>query len=303
MRGASLLRLDGKLADISRVLQGLLTADVSRLSSAPIAAAFLTSKGRLIADCTLFQHEDSVFIHADASLLPKLKGFVSMYKLRTPIDLHVVETSVNWNPSTPASSSGVSFHDPRGKALGVWGFHLPGSVSKFLDQEEYDRARVLHGVGEGQEIVDEIPLECNLDFLHAISFTKGCYLGQELVARTKFKGIVRKRIVPFLAESSIKSKYGLFEKFQKLHERIEDIYEQAPAASEISKGSKVSSTEGEVGEVIYFKGGRGLAKIRLDVLLKTNQLSVGQAKVFFHMPHWWPETDPVTERSVFEGLA
>ena len=46
------------------------------------------------------------------------------------------------------------------------------------------------------ELVDGIPLECNLDLLHGVSFRKGCYVGQELTARTQFKGNIRKRIVP-----------------------------------------------------------------------------------------------------------
>lgn len=41
-----------------------------------------------------------------------------------------------------------------------------------------------------------VPLEFNIDGLHGISFTKGCYVGQELMARTHFKGVVRKRLMP-----------------------------------------------------------------------------------------------------------
>ncbi|GMF14334.1 unnamed protein product [Phytophthora lilii] len=47
-----------------------------------------------------------------------------------------------------------------------------------------------------KELVDGIPLECNLDLLQGVSFRKGCYVGQELTARTQFKGNIRKRLVP-----------------------------------------------------------------------------------------------------------
>lgn len=60
---------------------------------------------------------------------------------------------------------------------------------------------LLEGVAEGKALQNRIPLECNLDLLHYISFTKGCYVGQELTARTKFKGLLRKRLVPFLCSS------------------------------------------------------------------------------------------------------
>ena len=48
--------------------------------------------------------------------------------------------------------------------------------------------------------VDSIPFAYNLDGLNAISFDKGCYLGQELIARTHYTGVVRRRLIPFAAE-------------------------------------------------------------------------------------------------------
>lgn len=62
----------------------------------------------------------------------------------------------------------------------------------------YSVLRKLAGVAEGSEITSKTPLECNQEFLNAVSFSKGCYLGQELTARSQFKGAVRKRIVPIM---------------------------------------------------------------------------------------------------------
>jgi folate-binding protein YgfZ len=61
---------------------------------------------------------------------------------------------------------------------------------------DYHCLRLLHGVPEGGEVADAIPGEWNIAFLNGVSFTKGCYVGQELVARTHFRGLVRKRYVP-----------------------------------------------------------------------------------------------------------
>jgi folate-binding protein YgfZ len=61
----------------------------------------------------------------------------------------------------------------------------------------YETLRLLQGVPEGPDLVERLPSECNLDLLHGINFAKGCYLGQELTARTQFKGVVRKRLLPF----------------------------------------------------------------------------------------------------------
>ena len=67
--------------------------------------------------------------------------------------------------------------------------HAPGT---------YSVIRKLSGIAEGSEITSRTALECNQEFLNAISFSKGCYLGQELTARSQFTGVVRKRILPIM---------------------------------------------------------------------------------------------------------
>jgi folate-binding protein YgfZ len=62
----------------------------------------------------------------------------------------------------------------------------------------YSVLRKLAGIAEGSEIASRTALECNQDFINAISFSKGCYLGQELTARSQFTGVVRKRIIPVM---------------------------------------------------------------------------------------------------------
>ena len=62
--------------------------------------------------------------------------------------------------------------------------------------EAYRRLRYALGVAEGAELVGLMPLECNLEGLNAVSFEKGCYVGQELTARTHHRGVIRKRVVP-----------------------------------------------------------------------------------------------------------
>lgn len=62
--------------------------------------------------------------------------------------------------------------------------------------DAYRRLRYALGVAEGAELLGLLPLECNLEGLNAVSFEKGCYVGQELTARTHHRGVVRKRVVP-----------------------------------------------------------------------------------------------------------
>jgi folate-binding protein YgfZ len=51
----------------------------------------------------------------------------------------------------------------------------------------YSQYRYFYGLIEGSEATDQIPMEANMDFLNYISYSKGCYIGQELIARTKYK--------------------------------------------------------------------------------------------------------------------
>ena len=62
----------------------------------------------------------------------------------------------------------------------------------------YDWVRLSQGLPEGSEWAGQVPLELNLERLNGVSFTKGCYMGQELTARTHFQGLVRKRALPVL---------------------------------------------------------------------------------------------------------
>ncbi|CAI5464067.1 unnamed protein product [Closterium sp. Yama58-4] len=105
-----------------------------------------------------------------------------------------------------ATREGWRWHrDPRLPGLGLRGLfpatEIPPLVDAQVEEEEesYRRFRFALGVAEGCEEMprgEALPLECNLAALHAISFTKGCYVGQELTARTHHRGVVRKRLMP-----------------------------------------------------------------------------------------------------------
>jgi folate-binding protein YgfZ len=68
-----------------------------------------------------------------------------------------------------------------------------------IDKKNYDATLMVHGIPRSNvDMIHQssLPLQCNLDMLNAISFQKGCYLGQELTARTHFQGLIRKRLMP-----------------------------------------------------------------------------------------------------------
>jgi len=186
-------------ADRFAFLQGLITQDIELLRTAPmIYAAMLTPQGRFSEDLFIKAESDDSFlldIYADSreTLLKKLK----IYKLRNQVtleavdDLHVIQH--------PAGS-GDTIKDPRGDFAGARQYvgTLPADLS-----DDYDAWRIPLGLPEGhQDLLPDktIILEANFEELNAVSFTKGCYMGQELVSRTKYVGQIRKRLVPLTFE-------------------------------------------------------------------------------------------------------
>jgi folate-binding protein YgfZ len=102
---------------------------------------------------------------------------------------------------TMGSPFASAFVDPRASRLGLRmiapsNMQFDGLSSPSGGERDYDALRVLLGVPQGREVSDAIPMEWNLNLLNGVAFDKGCYVGQELVARTHFRGLIRKRFVP-----------------------------------------------------------------------------------------------------------
>ncbi|KAI5080477.1 hypothetical protein GOP47_0003660 [Adiantum capillus-veneris] len=173
------------------------------------------------------------------------------------------------------------FKDPRCGDLGYRGIFpsdtIPPLVEADKEVEEiyYLLMRLELGVAEGcSEIPKEkaIPLEYNLAWLNAISFEKGCYVGQELIARTQHRGVIRKRVMPI----------------QFLNDSREDTEHNVVPGAEIFD----STTQKKVGDVTTVLGSRGLGLIRLEAVLKDAIPLVVQDSSGIHVkayrPKWWP---------------
>ena len=117
----------------------------------------------------------------------------------------------------------------------------------------FRRFRYALGVAEGAELVGRLPLECNLAGLGAVSFDKGCYVGQELTARTHHRGVVRKRIVPVAFESGVSAVAPGWRLFPD------------PADPDAGHASGLKSAK-PAGEIVASSGDVGLATVRLERL-------------------------------------
>lgn len=227
--------------DARKLVQGLVTSDVSLLDSGPQYTAFLAANGRVMFDAFLVGGaEGSVLIDADKACLPSLAKHLLKFKLRSKVkvrdasDEHVVLAVGGGHSeatSSLASSSclpellsfasstapceGGPWADPRLACLGARVLHrrdaaLPSWLEGAVDADpSLHRLHLsLLGVPEAAATLqDTLPLESNLELLNGVSFAKGCYLGQELTARTHFRGVVRKRLVPVCDASRVGDKF------------------------------------------------------------------------------------------------
>lgn len=195
-----IIRIDGE--DAESFLQKILTMEVSR--ERPLSYGLLLNpKGRIVCDVFLYVYQGAFYLECERGLADRLVNLLSLYKLRARVMMHPVDgyhVCVVWGIENPDHEE--LYADPRLPELGFRGlFKAEQAPENTYDLDAYAYHRFLYGVAEGSGELESdkaIPLEYNFDFLHAISWTKGCYIGQELTARTKFVGAIRKRIFPYV---------------------------------------------------------------------------------------------------------
>ena len=287
--GRGVFRLSGE--DARSFLQGLISNDIFRVApKRAIWAAFLSPQGRYLHDFFLCQIEDSLVLEGEAARLPDLRRRLLMYKLRSRVTIEEPDNSLAvWaligrgaasavgvpteEPGAAISvHGGVVFVDPRTMTGGLRAV-LPRDKGEQIlanfgfatgDLAEYDRLRIASGLPDGSrdmQIEKSLLLECGFDELHGIDWQKGCYLGQELTARTRYRGLVKKRLMPVTIEGDL-----------------------PPPGTPILLNGK------EIGEIRSGVEGLALASFRLDGLAAIadagGSVAVGAARVTPHRPSW-----------------
>ncbi|WP_342248577.1 CAF17-like 4Fe-4S cluster assembly/insertion protein YgfZ [Sphingomonas sp. OTU376] len=184
----ALIRISGE--DVRGFLQGLVTQDMAGVTpETPQWAALLTPQGKALFDFILWADGDSILVDCEATQREALVRRLSIYRLRRPITIEPMEGGVHWSPN-----AGQGVPDPRLAALG----------HRWLGSAEGDEAngwrghRLRLGVTEGVEELGQdktLWLECNAGELGGVSFTKGCYVGQENTARMHYRAKVNRRLV------------------------------------------------------------------------------------------------------------
>ena len=188
-------------------LDNLVTNDVTGMSAGEARfAGLLTPQGKILFEFFALRTSDGWLLDTLADRSADLIKRLTMYKLRAKITLADVADQYGiaaaWGPAAPAAvHGGWSYLDPRDAELG-WRLIFPraqrASLSgEVVPAEMYDERRVALGIAEGGlDYVrgDTFPHEANYDRIHGVSFTKGCFVGQEVVSRMQNRTLVRKRV-------------------------------------------------------------------------------------------------------------
>lgn len=211
-------------------LNNILTLDISKLMPFEVRpSALLSPQGRVLFDFLVsldFQRhskEKSILIEYDFLCEDDLVKKLNMYNLRK--EVNVEKTNYNVLVTINPKSSENSLEDKRF-------FNSNTPVSRIYDKNKslnfnnkgissnwYDLIRYKNCIPEGIKEIEmnaTLPMEINLDLLGGLSFEKGCFIGQEVNARIKYKGLVKKKYVPF----HFKNKNFSFSNFDKIDNKI-----------------------------------------------------------------------------------
>jgi folate-binding protein YgfZ len=188
----ALLRLSGP--DVRPFLQGLLTHDVEALAPAtPLHAGLLSPQGKALFQLFLFADGEDVLLDVNADQIDALSRRLNMFRLRKQVTIAPEPSLAVWQQWAEPSPHPA---DPRTPAAGSRFLAPPGGESAPL--EAWHAHRLALGLPDADEIGsdDLLWLETNARELNGVSFTKGCYTGQENTARMHHREKLRKRLLP-----------------------------------------------------------------------------------------------------------
>ncbi|KOB73456.1 hypothetical protein OBRU01_10720, partial [Operophtera brumata] len=289
LESRKLLKVAG--SDAAEFLQGLITNDMRHFEEGTksMYAMFLNNRGRVLYDTLIHKYDNSFMIECDKNVLSLLHRHLKLYKLKRKVEIGDVNNNLKvWAFIAPPEieadpQSNINLYkDPRLSDIGYniniykdprlenLGYRILSHASLNEDtmanvvgkevtiekcEKGYKHLRYTLGVSEGACDLPpgtSFPLEANCDYLHGVSFHKGCYIGQELTARVHHTGVVRKRIMPL-----------------KFSEEVANL----EVDSVISASGNPKSN---LGKLKGFVGNYGLGLVRIKEALEAKGLIIGK---------------------------
>ena len=266
-------------------LHSLLTCDVQPLTPGEGAyGALLTPQGKVLFDLFTLATDTGFLLDAAAAAADDLVKRLLMYRLRRKIEIALkadLGVAAIWSGAVASELDGaVVFRDPRAQGLGARAIGPLAllEAAATVDAARYHAHRIALGIADSARDIGSgqfFPHEANLDQLNGVSFTKGCYVGQEVVSRMEHRGTARSRIVPV--------RFG------------------GPA---IAPATEVAAGGRSLGRILSTHEARGLAFLRLDraaaALTAGEPLMAGETPIAIERPEWARFPVPGTADAVGE---
>jgi folate-binding protein YgfZ len=252
-----------ELAGDDRVsfLQGLVSNDVARAApGTAVWTALLTPQGKWLADFFILAEGARLLLDCERAQAAMLVKHLSRYRLRAAVTLRDVseDFAVHAAWGDAPEVVGVVAPDPRLPEAG-WRVLASAPIEGALPAAAFQAHRLALGLPDGSRDMDErsVLLEAGFDELGGVSWTKGCYMGQELTARTKYRGLVKRRLVPV------------------------DVDGPMP-----EPGTSVLLGTQEVGVLRFGAEGKAMALLRLEALAEGAVLTSGVSGLTVRLPSW-----------------
>jgi folate-binding protein YgfZ len=277
--------------DARKLLQDIITNDMDLLAAQPaIHAALLTPQGKILFEFFVAAAGAGTYLlETGGDQAAGLAKRLGMYKLRAKVMIEDASAAYRvlalWAASAQSpvdTKATVSFPDPRLPALGLRILADAKFAGDIADDiagarhaakvaaEDYHAHRIGLGVpeaGKDYALGDTFPHEADMDRLGGASFTKGCFVGQEVVSRMQHRAHVRKRVVPV----------------------------EAAGPGQLQPGADIAVGAAVIGKVGCVAGRRALAMLRLDraaeARAKGQPLTADGIEVVAHRPHWMAASD------------
>lgn len=247
--------------------------------------------------------DQSCLIECDQAIVNDLRRHLMLYRVRKKIDIDIINDELSvWTafidnrksanksqqiieiPKPIVDSGGhkmIACPDPRFSHIGTrfivpLDFQIQQFQQNFAqnkvkcslsnDEYNYTEHRYVHGIGEGSTEIQPLkmfPFEANCDYLHGISFHKGCYLGQEFTARTYHTGVIRKRLMPIV-----------------LNEKLN---------GDVQYDAAITNETGQlIGKLKGIRNRHAIGSLKVDQALSSKYLKIGEHIAITKRPSWWP---------------
>ena len=192
--------------DAGELLQGQMTQDVRKLEDGKIhITSFCNVQGRVIASAFIQERNDQYDLILSSEIIDDLENHLQRYILRSKVFIEqshektfgAYKSNINKDSKECRSLK----NDP--KRVLTLSSQVPESIDNFITSEEWIRCDIENSIAIiNKESTEKfIPQMLNLDILEAVSFSKGCYTGQEVVARVQHRGKIKQRMFKFKTEN------------------------------------------------------------------------------------------------------